>query len=128
MTNTHLLMSERFLALPASHLDCSASGSYYPFQPSLSEHRITPPLCSNTKSSFYPLCRKPYSKDESISTSSLEQQNKTVVIQQLVIPPFSHSLLHRTQLHSDNKFSLRWHVLENISFEASQHMWAQHVM
>lgn len=82
----------------------------------------------SSKSSSYPLCAKPYSEDEAVSASSLKDQNRATVAQQQVPSSSSHSLLHGAQLHSDNEFSLRWHVLENISFETPQHVWAQHVM
>lgn len=39
-----------------------------------------------------------------------------------------HSLLHLTQLHSDNQLCLRRHVLEHVSFEPPKHVWPQQVM
>lgn len=38
------------------------------------------------------------------------------------------SLLHGTQLHSNNELCLSWHVLKDISLEPPQHMWPQQIM
>lgn len=40
----------------------------------------------------------------------------------------SYLLLHGTELHSNNQFCLRRHVLEDISFQPSEHVRAKQVM